>query len=252
MPDACSARFVGLTSGIVHPPDTDWKRRSGSSSATALISWRCVRRASGRSWSAGTFPREKMGRSLCEHWWQRTIPMRPAAAPSIRSIPAFRRPWSIHGPKGTWGLRSAFDQMDWNHKGIRIMNEIEFQRYAVCEQTIRRIARLCESGNGLHLTAREYDAPLAVFSLSQNGPVTVSQLAEILLLPKSTTSRLVSRLRDRGLVLRDLDAAAGASVGLRLSRQATQLLNEAACRERVANEAHRRELIKLLAYLHEV
>ncbi|MQY14279.1 hypothetical protein SRB5_44420 [Streptomyces sp. RB5] len=112
------------------------------------------------------------------------------------------------------------------------------------------IERVLQKGHGL--SAREYQV-LDVLNRQDSFHLRMNQLADTVALSQSATTRLVTRLEDRGLLLRYLCATDRRGIYTEVSPAGRALLEqarpgyEAALREALTEAAKRPELAPLVA-----
>lgn len=94
---------------------------------------------------------------------------------------------------------------------------------------LRLVARLKRDFN---LTTPQYEALLSL--VEAGGPLTAAELSDVLLYSSGSTTNLIARLEERGLVRRDRDTGDGRVVHISLT-EAGQHLIEAATEAHVAD-----------------
>ncbi|MGZ4201283.1 MAG: MarR family winged helix-turn-helix transcriptional regulator [Thermoleophilaceae bacterium] len=91
-------------------------------------------------------------------------------------------------------------------------------------RTARRLRQEADAGLSPTLTA-------ALATLDRHGPLTPSRLAELERIQRPTATRIVAKLEQAGLVLRQTDASDGRSFTVALSPEGARLLKQVRSRK---------------------
>lgn len=114
------------------------------------------------------------------------------------------------------------------------LGDAEYQAVGAFRLALRRFAAFSEaSAREVGLTAQQHQALLAIRSHPGPEPMTISELAQALLIKNHSTVELVGRLVDGELVTRTPSEADRRRILLRLTPRAEELL-EAVTRRNIA------------------
>jgi DNA-binding MarR family transcriptional regulator len=121
-----------------------------------------------------------------------------------------------------------------------------YEGAAALREALRAFLRQSDQVTRRHgLTTQRYELLLMIRTSARDGRATVSQLARRLSLAQSSTSELVDRTEDLGLVRRDGDTADRRAVVVSLTAEGERRLSLAV--EEL--KAERRRLVEALALL---
>ena len=133
--------------------------------------------------------------------------------------------------KGATGRREALADAD-------------YERLAAFRYALRRFLYFSESAcTRVGLTGQQYQAMLAIRSLSRRNPVTINDLARHLFIRHNSAVGMVDRLVTQGLMIRERMAEDRRKARLRLSPKGEALLGKLA-------SIHRRKLGRIGPEIH--
>ncbi|MES2099906.1 MAG: MarR family transcriptional regulator [Pseudomonadota bacterium] len=119
------------------------------------------------------------------------------------------------------------------------MPEEELRRLAAFRMLLRQFQSFSEQAAGAQgLTSPQYQALLAIKAHQEDGPMTVTILAQRLLVKHNSAVGLVDRIEQLGLIARQPSASDRRSVVVALTAQGKRVLNRVAV-------LHRRELQRI-------
>lgn len=122
----------------------------------------------------------------------------------------------------------------------------DYAALARFRHALRKFLAFSEEAAGTAgLTSQQHQALLAIAGLSQDGALSIGELAEILILRHHSVVELVDRLGKLGLVERMADPADGRRVLVRLSEAGRQKLQ-------ALSETHLKELASIGPTLSEL
>jgi DNA-binding MarR family transcriptional regulator len=110
-------------------------------------------------------------------------------------------------------------------KRARRLSREDFEALGAFRQALRRFLAFSEAAAlGQNLTPQQHQALLAIRAHRGNEPMSISQLADCLIIKNHSAVGLVSRLRERGLVERQPSAYDRRRIILRLTSAAERKL----------------------------
>ena len=135
------------------------------------------------------------------------------------------------------------------------LGDLDYQAVGAFRLALRRFAAFSESSaREVGLTAQQHQALLAIRAHTGPEPMTISELAQSLLIKNHSTVELVGRLVDGDLVARTPSEADRRRILLRLTPKAEELL-EAVTRRNIAELTSTapifRDLLKTLKRIGE-
>ena len=137
----------------------------------------------------------------------------------------------------------------------RGLSTADYQAMATFRHALRRFAAFSEAAAlSAGLTPQQHQALLAIRAHAGEEPMTISELADQLLIKNHSAVGLVARLVDRRLVTRGPSPLDRRRILLRLTPEAERVLERvvgANLHELSASEPIFRELLKTLRRLHE-
>lgn len=121
----------------------------------------------------------------------------------------------------------------------RALNKRAYEALAHFRYTLRRFLSFSETAAGVvGLTPQQYQALLAIKGASGEGPVTINDLAQQLMIKHNSAVGLVDRLEDEGLIVRRIARQDRRKVNLILTPKGTRMFEKLAT-------AHRAELQRI-------
>jgi DNA-binding MarR family transcriptional regulator len=109
----------------------------------------------------------------------------------------------------------------------RSLSDADYHAVGAFRLALRRFAAFSEvSAQGVGVTSQQYQALLAIRAHGGPAPMSISELAECLLIKNHSAVELVARLVARGLVTRTPSEADRRRVELRLTPQAQAVLED--------------------------
>ena len=135
------------------------------------------------------------------------------------------------------------------------LNDADYQAMAAFRMALRKFAAFSEAASlTVGLTAQQHQAMLAIRSHTGEEPMTISELADSLLIKNHSAVGLVARLVERRLVTRMPSPLDRRRILLRLTPEAESLVEKVTgtnMRELSASLAIFRELLKSLKRLSD-
>ena len=121
----------------------------------------------------------------------------------------------------------------------RALDQGEYEALAQFRYTLRRFLSFSETAAGVvGLTPQQYQALLAIKGASGEGPVTINDLAQQLMIKHNSAVGLVDRLEEEGLIVRRVARDDRRKVNLILTPKGSRTFEKLA-------SAHRAELERI-------
>ena len=126
------------------------------------------------------------------------------------------------------------------------LSDAEYLRLAELRLTLRRFLHWSEEqARAAGVTAAQHQLMLAIRAREPDGPPTIGEVAEALLLRHHSAVGLADRAQESGLIVRERDAANRSTVRLRLTP-------EGRARLRALSALHQTELTRLGPSMREL